>query len=131
VSLPAATDIGYSAFAGCIALVSVSLPAAADIGYDAFRNTGTAGLTVTLGAAAPNVGVDMFDYDEYYYGPYAKSVTVLVPSDATGYGPLPGVYSGADTATNWGNAFRGIGWDGSGYLYGAVNPEITVTIKSE
>ena len=126
MSLPVATSIGEYAFGRCAALESVSLPAATSIGKWAFSETGTAGLTVTLGAKAPAVGVDMFDYDYYSF---TKNVTVLVPSGATGYGSLPGVYSGADTANNWGNAFRGIGWDESGYGSGRVNSDITVTIR--
>jgi hypothetical protein len=45
-----------------------------------------------------------------------KTVTVKVPSGAAGYGAIPGTYSGTDYTNNWGNAFRGIGWDGTSYL---------------
>jgi hypothetical protein len=38
-----------------------------------------------------------------------KNLTVKRPGSAAGYGPSP-----TDTATNnWGNAFRGKGWDGA------------------
>ena len=127
MSLPVATSIGEYAFGRCAALESVSLPAATSIGKWAFSETGTAGLTVTLGARAPAIGVDMFSY---YNTPFTKSVTVLVPSGATGYGTVPRVYDNTDTATNnWGNAFRGRGWDESGYGSGRVNSDITVTIR--
>jgi hypothetical protein len=58
-----------------------------------------------------------------------KSVTVKVPSGATGYGTVP--FDNGDTsADNWGNAFRGKGWDGTSYLTGTVNGNITLTIEA-
>jgi hypothetical protein len=58
-----------------------------------------------------------------------KTITVKVPSGATGYGTIPGPYTGSDTANNWGNAFRGKGWDGTSYLNGGVNEYITLYIQ--
>jgi hypothetical protein len=126
VSLPVAATIGYDAFYGCTDLETVSLPAATTIGNNAFYNTGGTALTITLGAAAPKVGKNMF---EYVFVP--KTVTVLVPNTGSAvYGPIPAVYSGSDTTNNWGNAFRGKGWDNTnGYGSGTVNSYITLNIK--
>jgi hypothetical protein len=61
----------------------------------------------------------------------AKTVTVKVPSGATGYGTVPGTYTGSDTTDNWGNAFRGKGWSSTnGYGIGTVNTNITLTIEA-
>jgi hypothetical protein len=124
-SLPAAASIGINAFFGCWSLKTVSLPAAASIGNYAF--SGCTGLeTVSLGAAAPSVGTNMFNYVYYY----PKTVTILVPNPGSPvYGSIPAAYSGSDTANNWGNAFRGKGWDGSSYLTGTVNSNVTLNIK--
>ncbi|MDR2738569.1 MAG: leucine-rich repeat domain-containing protein, partial [Treponema sp.] len=121
VSLPAAASIGNGAFSGCTSLEKVSLPAAASIGKWAFSGAGETALTITLGAEAPWVG------DSIFASISAKTVTVLVPSGATGY--VPGTYSGTGTADNWGNAFRGKGWNGSGYLGSDVNSGVTLNIR--
>jgi hypothetical protein len=57
----------------------------------------------------------------------SKTVTVRGPSGATGYGSAP-----TDTTTpNWGNAFRGMGWDGSDVIdSGAVNGNITLAFTT-
>jgi hypothetical protein len=123
VSLPAATSIGEMAFDGCAGLVSVSLPAAKSIGQHTFNATGNQSLTLTLGAAAPVVGVGLFSSINQ-----AKDVTINVPSGASGYGGIP--FDNADAATqNWGNAFRGMGWDGTSYESGAVNANVTLTVQ--
>jgi hypothetical protein len=60
-----------------------------------------------------------------------KTVSVLVPPGATGYAwfaDLPVTYSGSDSTYDWGNAFRGRGWDGTHFLTGLVNSNITLTI---
>ena len=123
VDLPAAAHIGDGAFSRCTALTAVDLSAAAHIGDGAFVFTGSAGLTVTLGATAPRLGENMFEFG-------SKSVTVLVPHGATGYGTVPSTYTGYDGAENWGNAFRGRGWDGTWYLSGNVNGNISLTITN-
>jgi hypothetical protein len=65
-----------------------------------------------------------------FYGiSVSKTVTVKVPSGATGYGTIPASYSGTDTSKNWGNAFRGLGRDGTRYLDGSVNGNITLYIQ--
>jgi hypothetical protein len=102
----------------------VSIPAATSIDRYAFGNTGTKALTVTLGSAAPTLGLDMFS------GVTApKTVTVRVPSGATGYGPVPITYSGFDSTVCWSNGFRGRGWDGSALSGGHINSNVTLTIE--
>jgi hypothetical protein len=91
VEFQAATFIGYNAFDGCTGLTSVSLPAATNIGNKAFASTGTGNLTVTLGAAPPTLGTEMFSGVTS-----PKNVTVEVPS---------GAVAGYDTA--WQNDFKG------------------------
>jgi hypothetical protein len=59
VSLPAATDIGASAFNGCTSLASVSLPTAIDIGTQAFY--GCTNLTTVSLPAAQTIGASAFD----------------------------------------------------------------------
>jgi hypothetical protein len=66
-----------------------------------------------------------------------KTVTVKVPVDATGYGEIPAYYSvhGYDSTENWGNGFRGAGWDGSGFEdswrggTGAINYNMTLIVE--
>ncbi|MDR1898954.1 MAG: leucine-rich repeat domain-containing protein [Treponema sp.] len=123
VNLPAATSIGERAFENCTGLTTVNLPAATSIGDSAFRNTGTTALTVTLGAAPPTVGTNMFLNVNS-----TKNVTVKRPaSGATAYGPSPT----NTTDNNWGNAFRGRGWTSPGGPYGTgtVNGNINLTIQ--
>ena len=122
VSFPAATSIGGVAFGGCTGLTEVSFPAATSIGSHVFVRTGLTPLSVYLGSNAPTVGTFMFlDVSNN------KTVTVKVPSGATGYGTSP-----TDITTqNWGNAFRGRGWDGTNYLSGYVNANVTLVIEYE
>jgi hypothetical protein len=55
------------------------------------------------------------------------AVSVKVPSTAlSAYGPVPT----NTTENNWGNAFRGRGWDGTAYLTGTVNSKITLTFDT-
>jgi hypothetical protein len=80
-------------------------------------------LTVILGSTVPTLGRDLF-----YSISSAKTVTVQVPSSAvSAYGASP-----SDTSTvNWGNGFRGRGWDGSVFVTnGEVNSHITLTIET-
>jgi hypothetical protein len=121
---PEATSIGSGAFSICTALTTAYFPEAASISNSAFSATGNVALTVTLGATPPTLGVTIF---EYVYS--SKTVTVKVPTGATGYGTLPDTYTGSNNAGNWGNAFRGKGWNGTNYLTGAVNSNITLTIE--
>jgi hypothetical protein len=125
VDLPLAETIGGYTFNGCTALTSVNLPKAISINYGAFAITGMEDLTVTLGSTPPSLEEDMFAGLSS-----AKSVTVKVPPGATGYGGLPGSYSGTDNTNNWGNAFRGKGWDGTNYLTGTVKASVALTITT-
>jgi hypothetical protein len=127
VNLPDATAIDGSAFAECTALTTVDLPAAASIGGQAFAFCSSLA-TVTLGSStAPSLGTEMFIVIDAL-----QTVTVMVPLDAADWNTIVSgsPYTGADTANNWGNAFRGIGWDGTNYLNGTVNSNITLTIET-
>ena len=123
LSLDRATNIGNYTFEGCAALATLSFPAAASIGDYAFQKTGATALSITLGSTAPTLGLRMFSEVDP-----AKTVTVKVPSGATGYGSSP---TGTDTVC-WGNGFRGGGWKDSAFLSGGtVNSNITLTIQAE
>jgi hypothetical protein len=95
---------------------TADFPLLTSVGEGAFGETGTTALTITLGGTAPTVGAYMFIW--VYV---AKTVTVKVPSGAGGYGTVP--------LDNWGNAFRGKGWDGASYLNGKVIENITLIIE--
>jgi hypothetical protein len=120
VNLPNATTIGTYAFSRCNNLTTLSLPKATSIGANVFYESfnGVVSLTIILGEAVPTLGLSMFSSISS-----AKSVTVQVPTGATGYGSSPT----DDSTENWGNAFRGMGWNGS-YLTGTVNGNISLTI---
>jgi hypothetical protein len=77
VTLSTATDIVGSAFRGCTSLTSVTLPEATNIGSFAFSFTGGQALIVTLGAAPPTLGTNIFDSVTS-----PKAVTVEVPTGA-------------------------------------------------
>jgi hypothetical protein len=118
-----AANSGGAAFEDCTALTTVNLPAATRIDSETFNSTGDKPLTVTLGATTPpSLGTDMFDSVSS-----PKSVTVIVPSGASGYGTTPA----NDTDDNWGNAFRGKGWDGTNYLGGLVKTNVNLTIQTQ
>jgi predicted DNA-binding transcriptional regulator AlpA len=119
VSLPNATSIDNQAFDGCTSLRTVDFPKAMSIGRYVFGYTGSAALSISLGPIAPTLGI--FIFEEILE---TKNVTVKVPSGATGYGTSPT----DDTSENWGNAFRGKGWDGTSYLTGTLNSNINLTI---
>ncbi|MDR2370948.1 MAG: leucine-rich repeat domain-containing protein [Treponema sp.] len=123
VSLPDATSIGSSAFTNCASLSVADFPQVTSIGPDVFSGTRGTSLTITLGAStAPTLGNSIFGGITM-----SKSVTVKVPSSATGYGTVP--FNNSDTTSNnWGNAFRGKGWDGTNYLGSLANSNITLTI---
>jgi hypothetical protein len=108
-----ATSIGGQAFNGCTSLTSVNIPAAARIETNVFENCTSLG-SVTLGVNPPTVGTNIFaDID------VNRPVTVRIPSGSLeAYNP-GGTFNNADTATNnWGNAFRGKGWDRDTGIYG-------------
>ena len=115
---PKVTSIRARAFDQCTSLKNAYFPLATSIEMNAFSFTGTVPLTITLGSKAPTVGVHIFN------GTSGKDVTVQVPADAEGYGSNPT----NTTDQNWGNAFRGMGWDGTNYLDGGLSG-ITLDIK--
>jgi hypothetical protein len=124
ISLPAAQTIDWQAFYGCTGLSSVSLPAAQTINWNAFGSTGiTESLTITLGGTPPKLGTEMFTG----VSGGTKTVTVNVPSAAfSAYGPVPA----NTTDDNWGNAFRGKGWNGSVYFTGTVNGNVSLAFTT-
>jgi uncharacterized repeat protein (TIGR02543 family) len=135
VNFPKAETIGANAFQECIKLTTVDLPSAKSFGNNVFQASSTTStltthvaLTITLGAAPPTVGTNLFSLAGNASN--KKTVTVRVPSSAsTAYGVSS--FSDSDTATNnWGNAFKGRGWDGTNYLSGTVAGTITLDITT-
>jgi len=129
VNIPSVRTIEEGAFKDCLKLESINISSVEYIESEAFAITlyvdfPVGDLNITLGHTAPNLGVNIF-FEA------AKTVNVFVPRTARGYGDIPAVYEGDDTSQNWGNGFRGKGWDGfiGGYNVGAVNPNITVNIN--
>jgi hypothetical protein len=128
ISLPAVTSINYSAFEGCNNLTSISFPAATSINYSAFFGIGRL-TSVTLGATPPLVGINSF------YGYPAYTVTVRIPASAkAAYGvpnlPVTNFNNSDTTDNNWGNAFRGKGWNGTQYQGGTVNTNISLVFET-
>jgi hypothetical protein len=75
-------------------------------------STGTGNLTVTLGDTPPRLSWYMFDL----VPAPGKTVTVKVPNNAAWSGIISGspYYEPSGPFTeNWGNGFRGGGWNGS------------------
>jgi hypothetical protein len=114
-SFPKATSIEGQAFASCPALSTLNIPMVESIGSLAFANYGTGTLTVTMGAAPPSVGTNLFQGDGTAA---AKTVTVRVPSASLN------LYND-DT---WQKAFRGLG-NVADYT-GTVNENINVSIEA-
>jgi hypothetical protein len=130
INFPKVQTIGRDAFSGCYSLISANIPEVQIIGDQAFLHTDLQSLyipkveyigvqafgstkpaRITLGAIAPIVDRYMFALT---WKP--RSVTVMVPQNATGYGVIPSDYIGGDIAKNWGNAVRGMGWNPSSVL---------------
>ena len=87
--------------------------------FNFFSNPTNTDLTVILGNIVPTMGVNMFLNNLF------RTVFVRMPASATVYGTVP-----TDTTTqNWGNAFRGMGWDGTSYVSGTVNGNITLVYQ--
>jgi len=123
-NFPVVTSIGNYAFNGCTRLATLNIPEVMSIGDQAFYGTSTTALTITMGGIAPTVGTGMFTNVTSL-----KTVTVKVPTGATGYGVIPSTYSGTSDTNNWGNAFRHKGWNGLAYLTGTVNQYVTLNIQ--
>ncbi|MDR1576172.1 MAG: leucine-rich repeat domain-containing protein [Treponema sp.] len=122
---PAVETVGDYAFLVCTTLATVSLPAATTIGILPFRGTGS--LALTLGAAVPTLEINPIG--EIYS---ATSVTVKVPSGVTAWDSIVSgsPYAGNDTSDNWGNGFRGGGWDGAAMTGGAISEYMTLSIET-
>jgi hypothetical protein len=59
-----------------------------------------------------------------------KPVKVRIPSTATASYDSTSYIDTDTTTDNWGNAFRGKGWDGTNYLTGEVNANINLTFET-
>jgi hypothetical protein len=133
VSFPQATSIGGGAFYKCRNLTNVNLPKLTSmgnasfgylIGYTGYQ--GNINLTINLGPNAPTIGIESLKVN-------SGTVTVKVPSGASGYGTIPQTYSGNNTTANWGNGFRGGGWNGSQFQSdggtSTINTDITLRVQ--
>ena len=126
-NFPAVISIDEHAFKNCVKLNTLHIPSVEYIESEAFAvdsyNIFDSSLNITFGHTAPNLGTNIFFGAE-------KIINVYVPKNANGYGKVPAIYEGGDTEQNWGNGFRGKGWDGhiGGYNVGAVNSGITLNI---
>jgi hypothetical protein len=127
VSLPAAQSIGESAFSNCHGLSEVSLPVAKSFGYRAFWGTGRGPLTVTLGGTVPTLGTRLF-YD-------SKTVIVRVPGNEAWSAIIsdsPYNETGASYTDNWGNGFRGGGWEDDAMIdSNDVQSNINLTVAAQ
>ena len=112
-SFPQVTTIGYMVFYRCSSLQSLNIPQVTSIGSDAFSYNETTTLSITMGSAAPTLGDEMFSDITA-----AKTVTVKIPTGATGYSPASSPFTGTavtvdNDTENWANGLRGGGWNGS------------------
>ena len=122
VNFPMVTHIGSTAFNGT-ALESVSFPMVMHIGSGAF-NGNAALTTIRMGNFAPTVETSVLGSS---WNLPNINITVSVPVTAVGFGSSP-----EDASTNnWGNAFRGRGWDGTNFLNGRVDNNVTLHIVYE
>jgi len=104
----------------------MNLPAAIHIDDYAFNSTGTGSLTITFGVAVPSyLGQELFVGVSS-----AKTLIIRVPNVAAWNSIVAGSpYTGTDTTQNWGNGFRGMGWNGSSTTGGPVNNNITLLVQ--
>jgi hypothetical protein len=123
VSFPEVTSIGDEVFSGCIRLTIINLPKVISIGSRSFVFNYLGFLTINLGPNAPTIKEYSFDTVTY------TDITVKVPNGATGYGAIPETYSGRDLTENWGNGFRGAGWDGSKFVGNTSNINTHITLN--
>ena len=105
-NIPKVQIIKSQAFYYCLSLQSLFIPDISFIGYVAFVNTKLT--EFVLGEVAPKMDYVVFGFPS---APVTRTITVKVPQGATGYGEIPNGYIGGDTSKNWGNAFRGMGWN--------------------
>jgi len=119
-NFPIVENIGHQAFCGCINLDNLNTPELLAFYDNVFQNTGGKTLTITLNNEAPEAWYESFNDVNV-----TKNVIIRIPFGSTSYGTLPFVNN--DTSTeNWGNVFRGMGWNGS-FMDGDVNPNINLT----
>lgn len=119
IDLPNCQNIGHYIFEGCTSLTSVNLPSMGDsmyLGDNTFEKC-TSLTSIKLGINVPVVGSNIFNDINS-----PQTITVKLPTGATGYGSQPT----NTTDNNWGNAFRGKGWNGEDYQDGIVNDNITL-----
>jgi hypothetical protein len=139
IDLPLVTSIGNETFQRCRSLTSVSLPLVASIDFRAFENCISL-TTVTLGVNPPTVGSIIFSVISNTNPPAdpptkplgGLDITVRIPAGSyANYGLPSNLYFDNDdtTTNNWGNAFRGRGWDGTNYLPGPVNANVRFTFE--
>jgi len=129
IDFPNVITIGEHAFAGCFNMANANIPKVQIIKMQAFLDCKLKSLNIPdikfIGVGAFGVGnnnLTEFIFGEiapsmdvgihtYYSNSITKTITVKVPYGATGYGEIPNVYIGGDMSKNWGNAFRGMGWN--------------------
>jgi len=122
INLGRAKTIGDSVFSGCTLLKDVDLRSVTSFGSSVFSQTGDQTLIITLGNIVPTVGINMFDSGG------TKNVTLKIPSDTVkDYGPPASYWN---SGNSWYNAFRGKGWDGTNYLSGYVNTNISLMFET-
>jgi hypothetical protein len=133
-NFPLVTIIEEYAFSNC-PLSTLNIPSVTNIKEDAFYNSGNDALTITMGNSAPNLGLRVFGAGT---SSSVKTVKVKIPIGATGYSPAASPFtgtsvtvSGTNSTSNWGNGFRGMGWDGTSTTYNtnAINQNISLTIE--
>jgi hypothetical protein len=80
--LPEATKLSSNLFSGCTALEKLIIPKLNELEYETniFKDTGTATLTITMGAVAPKI-----KSKSRFSGTKGKTVIIRVPTGATGY----------------------------------------------
>jgi hypothetical protein len=108
-------------FTGCTSLVTLNIPKITNLGGQAFTLCeNSAPLVITMGAAAPAAGENLFlNVDS------PRTVTVKTPAGATGY------------TADWQGNFKGAGWNGSAVATvpenvatPANNDKITVSVSN-
>jgi len=139
VNFPKVTTIGQSAFLNRH-LSTLNIPNVTNIKASAFAdNSSTTDLTITMGNSAPNLGIEIFGTRSYY--DVSRTVKVKIPTGATGYSPAASPFtgtsvtvSGTTSTSNWGNGFRGMGWDGTSTTTtttDSLNQKISLTIEQQ
>ena len=130
LSFPEVEDIGIRTFEECLGLETLFIPSVKSLGhgvFDFYGGSDGADITIIMGEEAPTIGHGTFRRVDK-----SRNVIVKVPAGSD-YG-LP--FDNGDTTTeNWGNGFKGMGWDGTGfstsdgYEDNSVNENINLTIQ--